>query len=149
MIDYSIEKVTSNEVKAAEGYDYTFSDDESDKDDKAKEYETEIVVRRIGDFTFPVELEVVFENGEAVREIWDGNDLWKKFKYTKASRLKYATVDPDRKIVLDINYTNNSRTIEPQTAGINKTAFKFMFYLQMLFDQPDLLNVFSFLASII
>ncbi len=148
MIDYSIEKISSNEVKAAEGYDYTFSDDKSEKkDDETKEYETEIVVRRIGDFTFPVEVEIVFENGEKVRDKWDGNDLWKKFKYTKASRLKYATVDPERKVVLDINYTNNSRTLEPQSAGVNKTALKFMFYLQMLFDQPDLMNILTFFTG--
>ncbi len=152
-LDYCVEKVSSVEARENIGFDYDVSDDhitakESSKEDVEGKYESEVLVRRLGDFKFPITIEVVFENGEKVREQWDGEDLWKKFKYTKPSKLAYATVDPDGKIPIDVNYTNNSKTVETQDLGITKTAFKFMFYLQTLMDEPDLMNILSFLPSL-
>ncbi len=155
-LDYSVDRVQTAEAKDNAGFDYDVSDDHiqskdtkvASKEDTKGRFESEVLVRRVGDFKFPVVLEVVFENGERVREHWDGEDLWKKFRYTKSSRLVSATVDPDSKIPLDVNYTNNSKTIEPQQLGINKTSFNFMFYLQTIMDEPDLMNILSFLPSL-
>ena len=40
-------------------------------------YRTTVVVRRYGEGVFPVDVRVVFENGEEVRWQWDGRDRWK------------------------------------------------------------------------
>ena len=128
ILDYAVSSVSSKEVAKGQGYDYNFATDkagqkkkwdaglggltkEPSKDEK-KLYETVVKVRRLGGFTFPVELEVVFENGEKVREKWDGKDTWKSFTYVKPSKLAYATVDPDKKIPMDINWGNNKRTLK-------------------------------------
>ncbi len=111
--------------------------------EKAKMYYSEVKIRRVGTFKFPVEIEVTFENGEKICEQWDGKGLWKKFRYVKPTKLVSATVDPDDKIPIDINFTNNSRTIKKQSKGINKLAVRFLFWMQFLLDQPEFLNLFT------
>ncbi len=106
-------------------------------------YLSGINVRRLGEFIFPVELEVIFDNGDTTREVWDGKDLWKKFRYTKPARLISAEIDPDKKIPLDVNYTNNSRTVNGPKIGVNKLAVRFLFWMQFLMDQPEFLNMFT------
>ena len=63
--------------------------------------------------------------------------MWKKYRYTKPAKLVSATVDPDNKIPLDINFTNNSKSVEQHKMGVNKLAIRFLFWVQMLFDQPE------------
>ena len=46
-------------------------------------YRTTVVVRRFGEAVFPVDVRVVFENGEEVRWQWDGRDRWKLFEIDK------------------------------------------------------------------
>ena len=164
VLDYAIGSVSTKRLTKGKGFDYSRTIQETedttkekskgtDKSDDAdtdsiKMYQSEIKVRRLGAFIFPVEVEMKFENGETVREHWDGQELWKKFTYTKPSKLVYATVDPDHKIPLDVNYTNNSKTVEPQHLGINKIAIRFLFWVQSMFDMPEWLNLFSFFSSL-
>lgn len=153
-LNYSVDKISSEKVSNGRGFDFSLGigdsikSKESKDEDTTKMYLSEVDIRRLGTFTFPVEVEVIFENGEKVREQWDGRELWKKYKYTKPSRLVSATVDPDHKIVLDINYTNNSKTMENQDLGVNKQAARFLFWIQFLLDEPDVLNFFSILGNI-
>jgi hypothetical protein len=162
ILDYSVDEIISSSLEEDKGYDlswYLFdSGDDPTADSLAhsnsdstinaagdikKEdlYYSEVRIRRLGEFQFPVEVLMVFENGEEIKGKWDGKELWKKFKYTKPSRLAYATVDPGGKIPLDINYTNNSQTVGRQYLGINKITFRALFGVQLIMDQPDLLNL--------
>lgn len=119
-----------------------------DREELSETYLTEVKVRRLGDFRFPVEIEMVFEDGESIREHWDGQEIWKKFSYTKSTRLVSATVDPDNKIPIDLNITNNSRTVEKQRLGINKLSARWMFWMQFLLDQPEFMNLFAVMNDI-
>ncbi len=157
VLDYSVDKVKTVELAHSEGFDFARSPDKeidsilrthAEDKDSLKVYRSEVNIRRLGDFKFPVELEVAFENGEKIREHWDGTDLWKKYVYQKPSKLVYATVDPDRKIPLDVNLTNNSKTVDDQTKGIDKFSFRFLFWVQVLFDQPGILNASTFITNL-
>ena len=55
---------------------------------------------------------VTFENGEQVTEQWDGRDRWKTLHLRHGRRAPSAQVDPDRVLLLDVNYTNNSKTLD-------------------------------------
>jgi aminopeptidase N len=76
-------------------------------------YRSTVVVRRYGEAVLPVDVAVTFENGERVTEIWDGADRWKMFSYERPSEVRSAQVDPNRALLLDVNYTNNSMTLTP------------------------------------
>jgi hypothetical protein len=94
-------------------------------------FSTRVVVRRYGDGTFPVDVLTTFENGEQVTEHWDGNARWQEYIYTRPVRARSAVVDPRRTLLLDTNYTNNSRTLEPRAAAAStKWTLKWMVWLQ-------------------
>jgi hypothetical protein len=158
VLDYSVDMIRSYEISTAKGFDYTYSIDsiaedskesyDDERDDTIKSYITEVRVRRLGDFIFPAEIECAVENGEKIREKWDGQELWKKYRFEKPTKIVYATVDPDNKIPIDINYINNSKTLDFQGLGVNKIALQFMFWMQTLLDQPEYLNILTFLPTI-
>ena len=75
---------------------------------------TELVVRRFGEAVLPVDVLVTFDDGRQVRERWDGRDRWRLYRWEGASRGVTALVDPGRTLLLDVNATNNSWTLEPQ-----------------------------------
>ncbi|MCP4604012.1 MAG: M1 family metallopeptidase [Proteobacteria bacterium] len=148
-LDYSVDHVSTEEVEEGKGYDFTLvrlSDEvpKQDGEEKKKLYHSEIRIRRLGELIFPVEIQMNFEGDETVRESWDGRDTWKKISYIKPKKLISATVDPEGQILLDINFTNNSKKVEPEIIGIVDLALKTLFGAQLLFDQPEIANLFTF-----
>ena len=96
------------------------------------EYLNSVVVHRKGDFIFPVVLEARFENGEVVREQWDGRDRWRRFDWTKKSKLVSAEIDPDRAIPLDHDRFNNSWLLDSDRHATGKVAGYWMLLTQWL-----------------
>jgi Peptidase family M1 domain len=90
-----------------------------------------IVVRRYGEAIFPVDVLISFAGGERVTEHWDGKDRWKAYTYDRRTPVLSAQVDPSRVLLLDVDYTNNSRTLEPkgETAAA-KWSMTWMVWLQ-------------------
>ncbi len=95
-------------------------------------YESSVMLHRKGDFIFPVEVQMKFEDGSTLREHWDGKDRWTRFSYVKASKVSSAELDPDHTIQLDRNDFNNSRTSELHSAATNKLANFWAFAMQTL-----------------
>jgi aminopeptidase N len=94
-------------------------------------YRTSVFVRRYGEATFPVDIVVTFANGEKVTERWGGEQRWRQYVYTRESRAVSAQVDPNRVLLLDVNYTNNSKTLVPQAPrAATRWALKWMVWLQ-------------------
>jgi len=90
-----------------------------------------VIVRRYGEAIFPVDVVVAFRNGERVTEHWDGKDRWKLYTYDRPVQALDARVDPDRVLLLDVDYTNNSKTLEPKGSGAaTKWSLKWMVWLQ-------------------
>jgi hypothetical protein len=129
VLDYAVTAVRSTAIEER-GY---FSEVREPRPETTR-YQNEVRVRRLGEFQFPVELEVVFKGGETIRDAWDGRELWKRFSYVRAAKLVSATVDPERKIPLDANYTNNSRTLERQHLEVNRVSKRWLFLWQCLLD---------------
>jgi len=113
--DYGVEELTS--VRA---------------DGAAERYRTNLVVRRYGDAMFTgtiepplepfesgrgVEIAVRFADGVERVERWDGRAASRRFTWESGSPAQSATVDPRQVILLDVNRTNNSRTIAPRAAA--------------------------------
>jgi hypothetical protein len=94
-------------------------------------YRTVVVARRYGDAIFPVDVRVVFENNEEKRWRWDGRDRWKVFEIEHAARARSAEVDPDRVLLLDINFTNNSVALQPRARqAARKWSLAWLVWLQ-------------------
>jgi hypothetical protein len=104
-------------------------------------YRTVVVVRRLGSGQLPVDVLVTFADGHQERERWDGRMPWQTFTYDRPARAVSAQVDPERVLLLDTNFTNNSRTLEPQRdQAATKWSLRWMVWLQ------DLLMTYAFLV---
>jgi hypothetical protein len=143
VFDYEIQSVSS--VPAAlEGLtkregELVFVDPEPSEEDEETIYRTEVAVRRLGDGRFPVDVLMVFEDDHEIRRSWDGQGRWTSFVEERPAKIRHAVVDPERVLLLDIDYTNNSRLREPATAlPAGKWASKWMIWLQ------DLMATFTF-----
>jgi aminopeptidase N len=101
-------------------------------DDKNTVYRSFVWLQRKQDFVMPVEVEVKFDNGEAVREHWDGASRWTKFVYEKKAKVTSAEIDPDHKIQLDRNAFDDSYTAEPNGKPAHKLANYWLFLTQCL-----------------
>jgi len=126
VFDYEVMQISSDPVNWYE------------KDLKEKKgetlYESRVMLHRKGEFIFPVDVEIRFDNGEKVRERWDGQDRWVRFNYQKKAKIESVEIDPDHKIQLDRDNFNNSRTVEPNLAPTRKLANYWSFVMQ-LFSQ--------------
>jgi aminopeptidase N len=96
-------------------------------------FRTTVVVRRIGEARFPIDVLVTFEDGDQVRERWDGQARWQSYFYERSSRAVSVLVDPDRVLLLDVDYTNNSITLRPKSAAAaDRWTLKWVVWLQDL-----------------
>ena len=93
-------------------------------------YRDDVLVHRKGDFIFPTVTEIRFDNGETVREQWDGRDRWVRYEYMKRARIVSAEVDPDHTVRLDKDYFNNSQTAQADSHARHKIATYWMFVTQ-------------------
>jgi hypothetical protein len=130
-------------VSGTQILDYEILTTESDRDDWAlkdppKEkkgetaYTTRVLVHRKGDFIFPVDVLVKFDNGEQVREHWDGRDRWVRYTYNKKAKLVSAEIDPDHAVGLDKDWFNNSYVAEPSSGARSKLSAYWLVFTQFL-----------------
>jgi hypothetical protein len=161
-LDYEIAEAKSKRNERAEGlFDRDGRKVEVERDLRAgnnQSYETEIVVRRVGEAYFPVELLLRFQDSNKILakptalrdgiieyqfedtrtgrkwiDSWAIKDRWKKFKFTTTSELLTAQLDPEEKVLLDANLTNNSRALSTTGMGAaTRWASGAIFWLQAI-----------------
>jgi aminopeptidase N len=95
-------------------------------------FRSAVVVHRRGDFILPVEVEVRFDDGDTVREKWDGRDRWVRYTYDRKSRAVSAQVDPEGKVWLDRSLLNNGLAIASDSRATRKLANRWLFLTQLL-----------------
>jgi hypothetical protein len=133
VFDYSISQFRSQRVTASGFFGAKGRAEFKADNPTPGRFRTTVVARRLGEGIFPVDVLVTFKNGEKVRERWDGRDRWRMFSYERGVEGLSAQVDPDRVLLLDVDYTNNSRTLEPRGgAAATKWMLKWMVWLQDL-----------------
>ena len=135
--DYAIERIASDNISWRGLNDATAFETHT----LDKLYRTTVVARRLGSGQFPVDVLVTFADGHQERERWDGRARWQNFSYDRPARAVSAQVDPERVLLLDTNFTNNSRTLAPANdRAATKWSLRWMIWLQ------DLLMTFAFLV---
>jgi Peptidase family M1 domain len=101
------------------------------KDDKHDTlYQSYVSVHRKGDFVMPIEVEIVFDNGEKVRELWDGQSRWTRFAFQKKAEVVSAEIDPDHTVQIDRNFFNNSYVVKANPKPTYKLSTYWLFVVQ-------------------
>ena len=139
--DYAVQQVTSRPMTDRGFVDGGRGPSFRDPIDDRGLTHTTVTVRRHGDGIFPIDVLVVFDDGETVREHWDGREPWRLFTYERAAGAVRVEVDPDRVLLLDLDYANNSWTATPRAGpAATKWMLRWMIWLQ------DLLLTYAFLV---
>ena len=125
-------QVMDYEVWRADSEPVNWYDEKAEEKKGETTYETQVILHRKGDFVFPVEAEVKFDNGETVRERWDGKERWVRYVYQKKAQVASVQIDPGYRVLLDGNYLNNSVAKNEQRAAYHKIAFYWMAAMQWL-----------------
>ncbi len=124
VLDYEVLRADSNPVN---WFDPNLKEKKGET-----EYETQVILHRKGDFVFPVEAVVKFDNGDTTYERWDGKDRWVRYVYRKKAQVESVQIDPDYQVTLDSDYLNNSRTTDSHHGAVHKIAAYWMFLTQFL-----------------
>ena len=137
VLDYEVSAVDSFPVNWYEDDKKGKDKDKKDKKDKkdAKDntvYQSYVSVRRAEDFVMPVTVEVKFDNGETIREHWNGESRWTRFSYQKKAKAVSAEIDPDHTVQIDRNNFNNSYVVKADTKPTNKVSTYWVFVTQWL-----------------
>jgi hypothetical protein len=125
VLDYEIRRANSDRL------DWYVKDPPKEKKGETV-YRTQVQVHRKGDFIFPVEVVIRFDNGEVVTERWDGKDRWVRYTYEKKAKLVSAQIDPGTAVLLDRNFFNNSYVQEEDTRARWKIVSYWTWITQML-----------------
>jgi hypothetical protein len=133
VFDYGVERVTTSPLSVRGLSNDNMPDPVFEERTDTALHRTTVVVRRFGEAFFPVDVVTTFADGDQAREKWDGRDRWQAYTYDRPARAVQVEVDPERTLLLDVNYTNNSQTLTPQAdEAARKWSFKWMIWLQDL-----------------
>ncbi len=100
------------------------------KEGDKKYYRSVAELERAGEVMLPVDVLVHFNNGEEILEQWDGKSRFKNFEYTGLRQIEWVKIDPDFKIAMDVNYNNNSMTVNFDDIPLRKFTNKLISFLQ-------------------
>jgi hypothetical protein len=113
--------------------EFARSDDPAPEPDAATEtWRSEARVRRRGEVVLPVEVELQFAEGPPVRRRWDGRKRWARFEARGPHPLVAAVIDPEDRLVLDVNRLNNARRVDPDGAVAAWWGARLTFWLQLV-----------------
>ena len=93
-----------------------------------------VTIRRLGELILPVEVLVEFGDGDQVIERWDGRDRSITWTWQRPDEVVSVVIDPEEKLVLDINRTNNSWIQKADHRGARKLVLRWLFWVQSLLE---------------
>jgi Peptidase family M1 domain len=128
VLDYEVLRIDSYPMDWFEGK----KSKSSIPGDKNTFYQSYVSVHRKMDFVMPVVVQVKFDNGETVREHWDGQSRWTRFSYRKKAQVVSAELDPDHTVQIDRNDFNNSYAVKANTKPANKLSNYWLFVTEWM-----------------
>ena len=140
-LDYAVRSISNENLLAPQGVFGEKSDNFTYKSgNEARKMLSTVMVSRNGDWVFPVELQVIFEDGSTQTVYWSGEEGLKTFEFSGTSKIVSAQIDPNQKISLDLDLNNNSLTLKPASASMWKYSAKATFWIQTLFQTLSFLS---------
>ncbi|HXZ13637.1 MAG TPA: M1 family metallopeptidase [Candidatus Sulfotelmatobacter sp.] len=125
ILDYEILDVQSDPVN-------WYEEDERAAKPGSRLFRNYVTVHRKGDFIFPVDLAVKFDDGQTAREHWDGRDRWVRYTHDRPAEIVSAEIDPEHQILLDRDLFNNSYRVEADKRAVRKLSNIWIFLTQWL-----------------
>jgi len=128
--DYKVAEIYNTEIHMSDDNSDTQNASPGIISDNDSNYNAVVELERVGEVMLPVEVLVHFKNGGEVLESWDGKSRFKDISYTGKGKVEWAKIDPEYKIIMDVNYINNSMTLDPNRVPIRRLTDKLSTLLQ-------------------
>ena len=128
--DYKISRISNKLIEKADGIFNNGKKPKTETNDSIKMYESKVILKREGEVKVPVEILVHFSNGKEITKTWDGKARSFELKFKSEAKIEWAKIDPENKILIDVNLANNSYTLKQDSTPLWKYMVKFLFWLQ-------------------
>ena len=122
--DYKVAKISNKRLSDYENKPDTLDKPAGSFSENDSLYYSVVELERLGEVMLPVEVLVHFKNGSEAVESWDGKSRFKDFRYDGKGRVDWVKIDPEYKIVMDVNYINNSMTLDPDRVPVRRLSGK-------------------------
>jgi len=135
--DYAVVGIANNKADKKRGIfeqNICIEDTESEHNT----FKNRVTIHRLGEMQIPIDVAISYESGKTILEKWDGQDRVQVFEYESDEKIIKVEIDPERKIFIDKDFINNSRTLQPTGDGIAKTTRTFFTWLQNLLTSVSL-----------
>ncbi len=93
--------------------------------------QAEVVIVRDGEAVVPLEIDLHTDK-DTLRTSWSGKEKIKRITFHTDNRVISAEIDPERKNLFDLNFANNSYTVETQYSGALYLSVRWFFWVQNL-----------------
>ena len=132
LVDYRVSRYSNNKIRDFEGI-VAEADSQRfvagiTKDDSV--YKSVVELDRLGEVILPLDVMIHFSNGDTILETWDGKERFKDFNYTGTRQIDWVKIDPEYKLRMDVNFTNNSKTDNPDLVPVRRFINKFIIFTQ-------------------
>jgi hypothetical protein len=128
--DYKVSEISNNRIDESDNKSDTLKSHASACSENDSLFQVSVQLERMGEVMLPVDVLVHFKNGMELLESWDGKSRFKDFTYTGKGKVEWVKIDPEYKIVMDVNYINNSLTLDPDRIPVRRLAGKLTTLLQ-------------------
>jgi hypothetical protein len=128
--DYKVSDISNQKIPAGYNVSERLTTSSGSLSETDSLYIAVVELERLGEVVLPVEVLVHFRNGTEVHENWDGKSRFMDFRYEGKGKVLWAKIDPEYKIVMDVNFINNSLTLEPDRIPVRRLAGKLGTILQ-------------------
>ncbi len=128
--NYAVEYISNSLIGDPLGYFDDLDECKYPTDNKKETYQAKTVLFRLGEFTLPIEVKIIFDNGDEIIENWDGKARSHEFVYTGKRKIASVEIDPELKNPLDNNLIDNSYVIEQKETGIVRYFTSFMTWME-------------------
>lgn len=95
------------------------------------QWDVHVELRRFGSFEVPVEYDVHWSDGTITRHVWAGNTETHALRELgSARRVVQVVVDPERRLVLDRDWLNNTYTLEARDDLAQEAGMRALLWAQ-------------------
>jgi hypothetical protein len=135
-VDYAVRTATCEPRHEPPRGVFGSGDDRTTVDDARQTgaYRCEVVIVNGGSIAVPVDVELRFADGSAVRETWDhrGGARWKRFELDRSSPLTEVVIDPDRRVVIADDPLDDHLRMSPDTSASWRAGARVGFWTQTI-----------------
>ncbi|HET9369330.1 MAG TPA: M1 family aminopeptidase, partial [Vicinamibacterales bacterium] len=115
-------------VESPDTLDYEVDDVRIESSDGR--YRSTVRLRRHGGVVLPADLEIKFEGAPPERTTWNAEDEQTTLTFDRATRIEWARLDPEQKLLVDKHWLNNGRRARADSRVAASLTSRWMFWLQ-------------------